>query len=706
MSSWWEKWSQDATHAFQDFYGNLVLGDDAGQSAKLVLVVNGASAFSSSSIPVEQQSGSPSVTSPSHQQRSITGYHHHRNGSLIHNYNNGKKKNQLTLASLGITFCEINDRAYVQSVDPKSVASQAGVQPRDSVQFAAVLAQEWRDPLGEDLEEIRQHALEREESGQRISFRELKALLQTGVLLEPSSGGGGEGMGGSTLKPLAVPTTIRFGGNSTSRQQQQQLQRDALTNEETTAETNRGNWVPKARPLVLVFRRTKQRPSSVLPIWPHYRLDDECDVAVQILKSLATTPQPIQETNSTNDGLGGSTNASRTSYSSSSSSSRQPPLEETVEAATIRAMIQTAVGLAFLRSNKLVLGVSVHAGSGIVIARLPDGTWSAPSAIGIAGLGLGLQMGVEVAHSILILQTKEVLEHFQRGGSFTVGANVGAAIMGHGREAVGGASLSGVLCGSQDQLSLIKDDEYHAETSTDNPSASTVGIAPLVAYAKSQGLYVGLSLEGSRIHERNNVNARTYQFDTRKAITANDLLTGKVAPPVEASKLFEALHEVEFTHELQSLPKPPMDLWGRKIWFASSPPVIDWNRISTADRDAVNTFERKFRDFLYGGVEVWRVRGKRREKRILWLYSPDGVGSLQIGFVSKLTANAVAEANRTGSNSDFDDRRSVASEDVTLDSALVVRMVSSSSDLSYVFRFRLRFTLTHTFSCHRTINLS
>ena len=426
------------------------------------------------------------------------------------------KKNNPILASLGITFCEINERAYVQSVDPKSVASEAGVLPRDSVQYAAVLAHEWKDPLGEDLEEIRKHALEREEAGQRISYKELKALLQTGVLMEPSSGAGT----GATLMPLSVPTTIRVGGNTSNY-----LPRDVSSTKEKM-ETNNGSGTPNARPLVFVFRRTKQRPSTVLPIWPHYRLDDECDVAVQILQSLATTPNDLASANmSSSQSLG------------PSDSPRRHQRGDTVEAATIRTMIQTAVGLAFLRSNKFVLGVSVHAGSGIVIARLSDGTWSAPSAIGIAGLGLGLQLGVEVAHSILILQTKEALEHFKLGGSFTVGANVGAAVMGHGREAVGAASLSGVLCGSHDQLTMIKDDEYHAEISHSNNAPSSVGIAPLVAYAKSQGLYVGVSLEGSRIHGRNEVNARTYQFDTRKAITAHDLLTGKVAPPWEARSL-------------------------------------------------------------------------------------------------------------------------------------------------------------------------
>ncbi len=36
---------------------------------------------------------------------------------------------------------------------------------------------------------------------------------------------------------------------------------------------------------------------------------------------------------------------------------------------------------------------SGKAGSGLVIARLPDGSWSAPSCIATAGLGWGFQAG-------------------------------------------------------------------------------------------------------------------------------------------------------------------------------------------------------------------------------------------------------------------------------------------------------------------------
>ena len=93
-------------------------------------------------------------------------------------------------------------------------------------------------------------------------------------------------------------------------------------------------------------------------------------------------------------------------------------------------MIQKAVGPAFVRASKVVLGVSLHGGSGIVIARLSDGTWSTPSAIGTWGLGLGIQFGLEVAEYIFILQTQESLDHSRRGSSFNICGNVGAAVAG------------------------------------------------------------------------------------------------------------------------------------------------------------------------------------------------------------------------------------------------------------------------------------
>ena len=389
---------------------------------------------------------------------------------------------------------------------------------------------------------------------------------------------------------------------------------------------------------------------------------------------------------------------------------------EDVEAVTIRGMIQKAVGLAFVRSSKVVLGVSVHAGSGIVVARLSDGTWSAPSAIGTWGIGLGLQFGLEVAEYIFILQTNEALEHFRRGGSFTVGGNVGAAVAGVGREAYGAASVGGTVCGNTNTV-MMKDDEYnHAHDEGDDNGLlqpAALAIAPIVAYAKSQGLYIGVSLEGSRIFTRDDINRRAYKFVAGKDVTSHDILTGKVATPPEAEELYAALHSVEFTHEMSCLPRPPEILrnnsshpWSFQTctlshnhtpfcFLSSGSKTMS---LSQEELEELETFETQFKAFMYGGVSVQRVipeghgsssssRLSRtaKERRTLWLMLPE-VGSLRLGFVSKLSDGEGVISNKSstqraqrndmtashlgGSGVGRTDHDTVGSEEVTLDSAL------------------------------------
>jgi lipid-binding SYLF domain-containing protein len=80
---------------------------------------------------------------------------------------------------------------------------------------------------------------------------------------------------------------------------------------------------------------------------------------------------------------------------------------EDIEASTIRGMIELAVGLGFVQLLKVVVGVSLQGGSGILISRLPDGTWLAPSSMGVYGLGVGLQFGLEVCDFVFIIQARD-----------------------------------------------------------------------------------------------------------------------------------------------------------------------------------------------------------------------------------------------------------------------------------------------------------
>jgi lipid-binding SYLF domain-containing protein len=131
--------------------------------------------------------------------------------------------------------------------------------------------------------------------------------------------------------------------------------------------------------------------------------------------------------------------------------------------------------------------------------------------------------------------------------SFNIGGNVGAAVAGIGRDAHGAASVRNTCTRSAEQQQ-VKEDEYNDEDSYKNlprDTAAAFGVVPIVAYAKSQGLYVGVSLEGSRIFTRSDVDPRAHKFATGRELSAKDIPSGKVATPPEANDLYAALHRYD-----------------------------------------------------------------------------------------------------------------------------------------------------------------
>ena len=691
--SFLQRISTDASNACQDMYSNWILGDDAGKSTRLTLVLR------------------PQL--------------HHNKKSLL---------------DLGMTFIEINGRAYVKSVLPGSAAAAAGIMPQDAVQYVTLFRKEWvyRQQQQQDdfsihemfdtnnnntsQQQQQQHdeatdalatkyALDLESKGLRISYDELRRLLAQA--LDPTQSAflspGAKGWNGPP-----IPSTVNICVPMERTAQDGYLGLHDGSSESGVLAHNDNNrpsspYAPQTpRPVVFVLRRTRQRKSlhpHSSSLLPNYRLDDECDFACSLVQRLApaegrNTANANTTTWEVSDWLLGQ------SASSSSSSRRRlhgggEERAHDIEAETIRGMIQKAVGLAFVRASKIVLGVSIHGGSGVVIARLSDGTWSAPSAVGTWGLGFGLQFGLEVAEYIFILQTEEALEHFRRGGNFTVGGNIGLAAAGMGREAYGAASVSGA-CGT---TSAVRDDEYNVNDSRDeNQAPQSMAIAPIVAYAKSQGLYVGVSLEGSRIFSRDDVNSRTYKFDTGRDVTAYDILSGKVPTPTEAEELYAALHSVEFTHEMACLPRPPQILRAdsSNAWVfdrdtlgpssTSRNPFSFLSSLSKEETHQVAEFETLFKNCVYGGFSVQRLLPEResrsgrtaRERRTLWLMLPE-VGSLRLGFLSKLSDGEGFISNKSSTQrarrddtsriSGIDnDGGTVGSEELTLDSALNTRV--------------------------------
>ncbi|KAF9346539.1 hypothetical protein BGX34_003825 [Mortierella sp. NVP85] len=171
-------------------------------------------------------------------------------------------------------------------------------------------------------------------------------------------------------------------------------------------------------------------------------------------------------------------------------------------------ILLNAKGLAIFTVVKAGFLFSGRAGTGIVVARLEDGSWSAPSAIGTGGMGFGGQIGAEITDFVIVLNTQAAVKSFCKGGNVTLGGSLSVAAGPIGRTAEAGAS-------------------------------ATVGsVAAIYSYSKSKGLFAGVSIEGSIIVERKDANEAFY----RSPVTAADLLSGAIPAPPQADILYRALN--------------------------------------------------------------------------------------------------------------------------------------------------------------------
>ncbi|XP_018516871.1 SH3 domain-containing YSC84-like protein 1 [Lates calcarifer] len=222
-------------------------------------------------------------------------------------------------------------------------------------------------------------------------------------------------------------------------------------------------------------------------------------------------------------------------------------------------VIAKAEGLAIISVIKAGFMITARGGSGIVIARLSDRRWSAPSAIGIAGLGGGFEIGVEVSDLVIILNQRRAIEAFTKGGNLTLGGNCTVAVGPLGRN-------------------------VEADVALRSPAA-------VFTYCRSRGLFAGISLEGSYLIERKETNRKFYSQDIR----ASAILNGDVEPPSECYDLYHILdayteaYTAEWTSKnLRPKPsRPPAPPQQRSAASFQPPPADSSVRSGTGSRNAL-----------------------------------------------------------------------------------------------------------------------
>lgn len=236
--------------------------------------------------------------------------------------------------------------------------------------------------------------------------------------------------------------------------------------------------------------------------WPT-SIDKEADKAARILRSFCKDGIYTDEVHQAADG---------------------PKQKQRVLKKIPAEVIKNAKGLAIFTTMRTGLWFSGAGGSGIVIARLPDGSWSPPSGILLHTAGIGFLVGVDIYDCVLVLNTDEAVAAFSRWRA-TVGGEISAV--------AGPVGVGGIL-----------ETELHKRQS------------PIFTYLRSRGFYAGVQIDGTVIIERNDENETFYGYK----YSAQEILGGKIRhPPYELRGLMQTLKSAQGDNDVDesALPTEP-----------------------------------------------------------------------------------------------------------------------------------------------------
>ncbi|CCG83973.1 protein of unknown function [Taphrina deformans PYCC 5710] len=222
-------------------------------------------------------------------------------------------------------------------------------------------------------------------------------------------------------------------------------------------------------------------------VWPT-TMDKECDKAARILRVFTL-----------DGGVDTSESPEKLNVEDVDAKKKRQKVIKRIPAKALRE----AQGLAIFTVFRSGLGFSAASGSGVVIARKPDGSWGSPSGLLVHTLGFGFMLGIDVYDVVLILRTKAAVQSFARPK-----VNLGGEL----------ALVAGPLGGA-----VMADAGYQQ--------------VPCWSYVKSKGFYAGVQMDGSIIIERQDENARFYGAK----YSAKDILDGNVHKPLDVEGLIQTI---------------------------------------------------------------------------------------------------------------------------------------------------------------------
>jgi lipid-binding SYLF domain-containing protein len=168
-------------------------------------------------------------------------------------------------------------------------------------------------------------------------------------------------------------------------------------------------------------------------------------------------------------------------------------------------MLERAYGIVVApQVFELAVTFGGRGGRGVMSVRNPDGSWSNPVFLSIGGGSFGLQFGMQMTDVVLVLMSRESVEGIS-GGKVMLGADASVAAGPVGRTA------------SAHTDPMLK--------------------AQVLSYSRSQGVFLGVALEGTVISVDDDANATAYGVS---GILASQILDGKLGTPSPAALEFKA----------------------------------------------------------------------------------------------------------------------------------------------------------------------
>ena len=143
------------------------------------------------------------------------------------------------------------------------------------------------------------------------------------------------------------------------------------------------------------------------------------------------------------------------------------------------SMLQSAAGVAIFPNmvkGGFILGVNY--GKGVLHVRNQDQSWSPPVMVTMGGGSIGFQAGVQAADIVLVFKTPQSLTNILGGQKVTLGADASVAVGPVGRQA-----------------NAATDARFGAE---------------IYSYARSRGLFLGVSLGGADLSVDHNADGALY----------------------------------------------------------------------------------------------------------------------------------------------------------------------------------------------------